>query len=327
MGYQHLTIEQRSQIYVLKSTSHLQKDIASYIGVDKSTISRELKRNLGNRVYRYKQAHTMAVERRSLASSKHKKWTSELEEQVNKGLKKQHSPEQISGRLKLVGFNISHERIYQHVHNNRANGGVLYKELRHKGKKYNYKRGSKHAGRGCIPNRIDISKRPEVAENKSRLGDWEGDTIIGKNHKGAILSMVDRKSKFTLLCLLQNKTAKSVVSATKRCFNRAPRKICRTITYDNGKEFSSHGLISKALDMRCFFARPYSSWERGLNEHTNGLVRQYLPKKTDFTVLTNKKILEIENKLNDRPRKVLGYLTPREVYLGKSRVPKVALRC
>ena len=109
--------------------------------------------------------------------------------------------------------------------------------------------------------------------------------------------MVDRKSKFTLLCLLQNKTAKSVVSATKRCFNRAPRKICRTITYDNGKEFSSHGLISKALDMRCFFARPYSSWERGLNEHTNGLVRQYLPKKTDFTVLTNKKILEIENKL------------------------------
>tara|TARA_B100002003_G_C14041875_1_gene502023 strand:+ start:115 stop:1098 length:984 start_codon:yes stop_codon:yes gene_type:complete len=327
MGYQQLTIEQRSQIYALKSNNHLQKEIAAHIGVDKSSISRELKRNSGNRGYRYKQAHDMAVERRKLASSKLKKWTSELEEQVNKGLKKQHSPEQISGRLKFVNVNISHERIYQYIHKDRANGGVLYKELRHKGKKYNYKRGSKHAGRGCIPNRIDISKRPKVVENKSRLGDWEGDTIIGKNHKGAILSMVDRKSKFTLLSLLQNKAAEGVVSATKRCFNRAPRKICRTMTYDNGKEFSAHDKISKALNMKCFFARPYSSWERGLNEHTNGLVRQYLPKKTDFTILTSRQILEIENKLNDRPRKVLGYLTPREVYLGKSRIPKVALRC
>ena len=327
MGYQQLTIEQRSQIYALKSNNHLQKEIAAHIGVDKSSISRELKRNSGNRGYRYKQAHDMAVERRKLASSKLKKWTSELEEQVNKGLKKQHSPEQISGRLKFVNVNISHERIYQYIHKDRANGGVLYKELRHKGKKYNYKRGSKHAGRGCIPNRIDISKRPKVVENKSRLGDWEGDTIIGKNHKGAILSMVDRKSKFTLLSLLQNKAAEGVVSATKRCFNRVPRKICRTMTYDNGKEFSAHDKISKALNMKCFFARPYSSWERGLNEHTNGLVRQYLPKKTDFTILTSRQILEIENKLNDRPRKVLGYLTPREVYLGKSRIPKVALRC
>jgi IS30 family transposase len=136
MGYQQLTIEQRSQIYALKSNNHLQKEIAAHIGVDKSSISRELKRNSGNRGYRYKQAHDMAVERRKLASSKLKKWTSELEEQVNKGLKKQHSPEQISGRLKFVNVNISHERIYQYIHKDRANGGVLYKELRHKGKKY-----------------------------------------------------------------------------------------------------------------------------------------------------------------------------------------------
>ena len=148
-----------------------------------------------------------------------------------------------------------------------------------------------------------------------------------KNHKGAILSMVDRKSKFTLLALLKNKMARNIVTATQDCFNRSPRKIFRTITYDNGKEFSSHAKIAKALNIKCFFARPYRSCERGLNEHTNGLVRQYLPKKTDFTVLTEKDVLDIENKLNDRPRKVLGYLTPREVYLGKSRSMKVALEC
>jgi IS30 family transposase len=325
MSYQHLTIEQRSQIYALKSNNHSQKDIAAHIGVHKSTMSRELKRNSGNRGYRYKQAHEMATARRSSASTAFKKWAPELEKRVENGLKEQHSPEQISGRLKLIDINISHERIYQYIHDNKVAGGYLYKELRHRGKKYNYKRGAKHAGRGCIPNRVDISKRPKVVEGKRRLGDWEGDTLIGKNHKGAILSMVDRKSKFTLLSLLKKKGASDVVSATKRCFNRAPRKICRTITYDNGKEFSAHDIISKALNMKCFFARPYCSWERGLNEHTNGLVRQYLPKKTDFTVLTDGVILEIENKLNDRPRKVLGYLTPREVYLGKSRAAKVAL--
>ena len=327
MGYQHLTIEQRSQIYALKSNNHSQRDIAAHIKVAKSTVSRELKRNAGNRGYGYQQAHEIAMIRRSSASTTPKKWTQELERRVEDGLKEQHSPEQLSGRLKLINIHISHERIYQHIHDDKVAGGTLYKELRHRGKKYNYKRGATYAGRGCIPNRVDISMRPKVVEQKSRLGDWEGDTIIGKNHKGAILSMVDRKSKFTLLCLMKNKMASSVVKATQDCFNRAPRKVCRTITYDNGKEFSSHEKIAKAINIKCFFARPYHSCDRGLNEHTNGLVRQYLPKKTYFTVLTDKEILEIENKLNDRPRKVLGYLTPREVYLGKSKPMKVALEC
>ena len=327
MGYHHLTTEQRSQIYALKSNNHSQTDISIHIGVDKSSISREIKRNSGDRGYRYQQAQSLATARRRLASTGLKKWNSKIEKLVELGLRKQHSPEQISGRLKLIGINISHERIYQHIHDNRVRGGNIYKELRHGGKKYNYKRASKHAGRGCIPNRIDICQRPKLVEKKSRLGDWEGDLIIGKAHKGAILSVVDRKSKFTLLGLLPNKEANGVVEATKQCFDRAPKKVCHTITFDNGKEFSGHKKISAALKAKCFFTTPYRSWERGLNEHTNGLVRQYLPKKTDFTTLKKSTILEIENKLNNRPRKVLGYLTPREVYLGKSKAPKVALRC
>lgn len=327
MDYHHLTIEERSQIYALMSNNHSQKDIASHIGVNKSSISREIKRNSGARGYRYQQAQNLAIARRSLASRVLNKWNSKLEKLVESGLRKQHSPEQISGRLKFRGINVSHERIYQHVHNDRVNNGNLYKELRHGGKKYNYKRGAKHAGRGCIPNRVDISKRPKVVENKNRLGDWEGDLIIGKNHRGAILSIVDRKSKFTLLGLLPNKEANGVVEATKQCFDRAPKKVCHTITFDNGKEFAGHEKISVALKAKCFFATPYRSWERGLNEHTNGLVRQYLPKKTDFTILKKCTISKIENKLNNRPRKVLGYLTPREVYLENFKISKVALRC
>lgn len=333
MKYRHLTRDERSQIYALLSNGCSQEEIASQLNRDSATISRELKRNTGGRGYRVKQAQEKADERRSLASTTPNKMKGELLELIEEKLLLDWSPEQISGWLSASDILISHESIYLHVWKNKRQGGTLYTHLRHAGKKYN-KRGSGKAGRGCIPNRVDIEQRPAVVERKERLGDWEGDTVIGAKHKGAILTVVDRKSKFSLFVNLKGKTSEAVNRAIVARFNRLLDEyqrfelgqIARTITFDNGKEFSAHEAISEALGADCYFAKPYHSWERGLNEHTNGLLRQYYPKKTDFTDLSDENTQWIEDRLNDRPRKVLNFMTPREVFIGKRRPTMVALR-
>lgn len=326
MIYKHLTIEQRSQIQALKSMGHSQIDIANVIEVSPSTISRELKRNTGLCGYRHKQAQRTANYRRFSASSEPRKMTSAVVSFINEKLtQEQWSPDQISGVLAANDTPVSHTRIYQHIWEDRSNGGTLHQHLRHRGKKYNYK-GGKKAGRGCIPNRVDIANRPKVVEAKARLGDWEGDTIVGATHKGAIVSMVERKSKFTLLALIPQATADNVNAAINSSFARYDCLPIKTTTFDNGKEFSKHQVLTDQLGIKCYFATPYHSWERGLNEHTNGLVRQYLPKKTNFLSLDKATIFEIEDKLNNRPRKVLGYRTPLEVMQGKIRPQKIALR-
>lgn len=324
ISYNHLIRDQRSQIYALRSNGLMQKDIAAHLGFHPSTISREIKRNTGGNGYRFGQADELASTRRHAASSVPKSMTQRVVKIVEEKLKKKWSPEQIAGRLKLEGIYISYESIYKHIWADKKAGGILYKHLRHAGKKYN-KRSSGKAGRGCIPNRVDITERPAIVEKKSRLGDWEGDTIIGANQQGAILSLVDRSSKFTLLAKLNNKCADEVVVATDACFDKLAVPIVHTITYDNGKEFSAHEKISSLIDAKCYFATPYHSWERGLNEHTNGLVRQYLPKGTEFTTVAASVIQKIENALNDRPRKILRYMTPREMYQRRSNLTKAAL--
>ncbi len=247
-------------------------------------------------------------------------------EKIEHQLQEKWSPEQIAGRLKLEGDEISHETIYRHVWTNKRKGGKLFQHLRHHGKLYN-RRAKSSAGRGFIPNRVDISERPNIIEEKSRIGDWEGDTIIGAKHQGAILSYVDRHSKFTLLAIMDRKTANNVSENTIERMRSLPHPVL-SITYDNGKEFSGHEVIAKTLQTSCYFARPYHSWERGLNEHTNGLVRQYVPKSTDFSTISEKFIQNIENALNNRPRKVLNYRTPFEVFFGiQSSTPNLALRC
>ncbi len=159
---------------------------------------------------------------------------------------------------------------------------------------------------------MDIKERPLIVEKKSRIGDWEGDTIIGAEHKGAILTLVDRKSKYTIMEKLKAKTAEAVLAAIKRRFSEFPYKVC-TITFDNGKEFSEHERIAEALNTKCYFATPYHSWERGLNEHTNGLIRQDIPKSSNLLMVPKTKVMHVEKKINDRPRKVLKYRTPKEV--------------
>lgn len=309
--YSHLTRDQRCQIYTLKTMGMSQRQIALQLNIVQSTISRELKRNRGNRGYRFQQADLLAIERRSVASSHPTCMTPDNLKIIEAKLREGWSPDQISGRLKLFGIYVSHESIYQHVWADKQKRGILYTYLRHGGKKYN-RRSSGKAGRGCIPNRVDIKERPLIVEKKSRIGDWEGDTLIGAEQKGAILTLVDRKSKYTIMEKLKAKTADQVLSAIKKRLRKLPLKV-HTITFDNGKEFSAHERIAKALNTRCYFATPYHSWERGLNEHTNGLIRQDIPKSSNLLIVPKSEVKRVEKKINDRPRKVLNYKTPKEV--------------
>ena len=313
--YNHLTHDQRSQISVLKSIGRSNKEIASAIKVDKTTIGRELKRNSKpDEKYDHHFAQSCAVKRKSSAHCVAHKMTPELIAIINPLIKEDWSPEQISGwLLKKYGISISHERIYQYIWANKRAGGTLFKHLRHKGKKYNYSRNTNAAGRGHIANRIDIKERPAVVEEKKRLGDLEIDLIIGAKHQGAVLTVVDRMSKLTRFATLINKTPRHVTKAILRVLGTFKFPIF-TITVDNGKEFCWHEFITKVTGIPIYFATPYHSWERGLVEHTNGLARQYLPKKSNLlTSITDDKLKIIENKLNNRPRKVLHYLTPKEM--------------
>ena len=313
-GYHHLTYEQRCQIETLKGRVS-QAEIAKKIGVNRSTIFRELGRNSGPAGYFFKQAQELSIAKRKMASHVALKMTPSSIELIEKRLAEKWSPDQISGYFKAHGImDISHESIYRHVWADKALGGALYKHLRRTGKKYN-RRGAKMAGRGLIPYRVDIDQRPKIVEEKVRIGDIEGDTIIGAQHKGAILSYVDRHSKYTKLALLPNKKAESVLIGTKQTLLPFKHRL-HTLTFDNGKEFAGHADLAQILGVNCFFAKPYHAWERGLNEHTNGLIRQYFPKSMPFDILCHARVQEVEDALNSRPRKILGYKTPREVFFS-----------
>lgn len=313
-GYHHLTTSQRCQISALKERGDSQKSIAIFLKVARSTISRELNRNSTLRGYSEIRAHNKAKKRRHKASSKPKKMLSTEISLIKEKLELQWSPEQISGWMRDGNHPtfISHERIYQYVWADKKSGGELYKDFRHGGKKYN-KRSGVNAGRGCIPGRIDIDERPDVVEQKIRVGDWELDTIVGKNHKGAIVSMVDRSTKITKLAICKSREAAPVTKALTRCLEPIMQFVL-TLTADNGKEFAKHANVSKKLKADFFFAKPYHSWQRGLNEHTNGLVRQYFPKGTSFDSISNEDIAKVENLLNNRPRKILNFKTPIQVF-------------
>ena len=322
-AYHHVTRDIRSQIKVLIARGDSQRSIAKQLGYHPSTISREIIRNSGKRGYRLDQADRKAVERRSAASQEPKKMTAALKKKIIKGIKEKWAPVQLSGRLKDVGDFISAESIYKLIREDRQAGGKLYEHCRHRGKRYNRRLNGKKAGRGCIPNRVDISERPEIVEKKERIGDWEADTIIGAKNQGVILSVVDRHSKFVVLQLLNGKYMEGVVEAFKKRLLGLP---AHTITFDNGKEFASHEKIAKVLNASCYFATPYHSWERGLNEHTNGLVRQYLPKSKNLKDVTEEELSAIEESLNHRPRKILDYKTPYEAFYKKPD-PLAALIC
>ena len=301
--------EERYEIYAFRKAGISQKEIAKSLNRDPSSISRELKRNAGKRSYRPKQAHEKASSRRFSAT----RIDVEVIEFVKKKIRDEWSPEQISGWLKKhSGRTVSHEWIYQYVWKNKASGGLLFRNLRHAQKKKKKRYGSNDK-RGQIKNRVSIDERPKIVEKKSRIGDWEIDTVIGKNHKGGLVTIVDRKSKLTLIAQVDRKQSILVKEATLMLLNPL-KSISHTITADNGKEFASHEDVASSLKLSYFFAHPYSSWERGLNENTNGLIRQYFPKGTNFQKVTQMEVEKVAEKLNNRPRKTLNYKTPKEVF-------------
>ena len=319
MGYKQLDFEKRCQICGLWKAGYNQSEIAKEIGVHKSTISREFRKNitfvrtaLGSWQYKPSYAQEYTNERHK-KKRKHVKFIKEIEGFVREKLLQEWSPEQISGYAKRHHlFSVSHERIYQFILADKEEGGNLYKHLRHQHKKYRKRYGSPQR-QGPIKNRVMIDDRPEIVNAKQRLGDWEIDTIIGKQHKKAIVTLVERVSKKTLIGQVGTKQADFVRAQVIRLLNSFKPYVL-SITADNGGEFSQHEQIAATLETHVYFAHPYHSWERGLNENTNGLIRQYIPKGKDFDELTNTDIIKIQERLNDRPRKSLGYATPNEIF-------------
>lgn len=308
----HLTVEQRYTISVMKSKGYKKNQIAQTIGKDTSTVTRELQRNSDKRngEYRHELAQRKCNERHQ-SKPKTQRFTDLVKKHVDKWLLEDYSPEQIAGRAKRDGLDcVSHERIYQYVWKDKKDKGNLYLHLRRKGRKYR-KRGNSKDSRGIIKDRVDISQRPGIVDEKMRFGDLEIDTIIGKNHKGAILTINDRWSSFLWMANLKGKNAKDLALKTIELLNPLKKEF-HTITADNGKEFAEHKMIADGLNIDFFFARPYHSWERGANENTNGLVRQYFPKGSSFDEITKEDIQNVQYKLNTRPRKKLGFLSPIE---------------
>jgi len=320
--YRQLTEEDRIEIYAMKQAGKEQNKIAVKLGVHPSTISRELSRNTGLRSYRPKQAQQKTLHRRFTAR-KAVKMTPETIDYIESKLTEQHSPEQIAERMKLDpdwhGLTVSHERIYQHIWQDKAQGGMLYKHLRIGGTKQQRKRRNSRDMRGTIKNRVGIQERPKIVERKIRIGDWEGDTIVGKNHQGALVTLVERKSKLTLIGKVDRYTAEVVEKTIISLMELLPRRNY-TLTVDNGKEFASHESVAETLQIKVYFADPYSAWQRGLNENTNGLIRQYVPKGSDVRSLTDHQIQHIVDRLNNRPRKSLGFLTPNEVFYERKKL-------
>jgi len=316
MAYQQLTLEERTMIYAFCKVEYSLTEIAKELGRHKSTISREITRNTGCRGYRPKQADERARERQH-AAYKAIKWTSDVEDEVIKYLKKKWSPEQISEWLqKHKNLSISHQRIYQFIARDKVSGGDLYKYLRQGSKKRRKKYGKTTSKRGQIQNRVPIGKRPGYIERRSTVGHWEGDTIIGKNHKKAMITLVERKHGFTVIKKVESKNSELVAKNICKALSRYKDKV-KSITFDNGLEFAAHEMISDTLKCKIYFADPYSSYQRGTNENTNGLIRQYFPKGSDFDKFSKDDVLRTMNSLNGRPRKRLNFCTPMELFLNK----------
>ncbi len=307
-SYTHLTQEERYHISAQHKIGISISTIARELNRDKGTISRELRRNKGQRGYRPKQAHKFAQERKSIGNYQIRQfgWS-----YVSCLINQDWSPEQIYGKLNLIGWLDvpSIESIYKFIYADKKYGGKLHTHLRcQKKRKKRYASGQQR--RGQIKNRHDIDERPLIVEDRSRIGDLEGDTVVGAHHKGVLLTFADRKTRISIIRPHKNRKADVIAQSSIDALESFG---ALTITYDNGKEFAHHEKVAKALDVDVYFAKPYASWQRGSNENMNGLIRQYLPKNMPLDKVTREQTDFIEDRLNNRPRKTLGYLTPLEV--------------
>lgn len=321
MSYGHLSSEQRYVIAHLVLYGLSLREIGRRIHRHASTISREINRNrptyADDAVYCYDVGQEFANRRKRIAHHWVRKSNPQLVHYVQDKLLEDWSPEEIAGRLRVdypdnQRMRISHETIYRWIYTDAINAGKLYTHLRrhHMKRRKQRRYGSL---RGLIPGRVSISQRPQAVGNRARFGDWEGDPLEGAKGAGAIASHVERKSRYLLAVKLTNKAAETMTTASARAFLRIPKSMRKTLTVDNGKEFAQFKQLAEKTGLSIYFADPYSAWQRGCNENTNGLIRQYFPKGTNFTDLTDSDLALVVKKLNYRPRKCLRYQTPHEV--------------
>lgn len=324
MAYHHLTQSERYQIYAYRRADFSIRETAGAMGRSPATISRELRRNRNLRGYRPKMAQRLA-DRRARRARTHVRIGPRQWRGVAALLRRQWSPKQIARRARLEGtLQISHEWIYQYIAADRVAGGQLWQQLRRSNlRRRRYHNGGRQGSR--IRFRVGIEKRPTQVEDRDELGHWEGDTILGCRRRGAAVTVVERKSRYVRIGALPRLQAWAVAKIIHNRLQRFSARV-KTITLDNGTEFAMHGRMARDLTADIYFAEPYKSWQRGTNENTNGLIRQYLPKKSPMDHLTQAQADHIERRLNHRPRKCLGYLTPHEVFNDTRETLTVALR-
>ncbi len=328
MPYQHLSNEERDEIAQMRYLGISFSEIGRRLGRSTSTISREVNRNRcrfgSNRYVRWRYLSSRAIQcarqRRSAAKCSVDRVLDDVEllEYVKNGLRQRWSPEQISGRLLLdhpkdSRMRVSHETIYQWLRHDKRNGGQWYLFLRQSKRARRKKYGSSLRRHG-MQNQTSIDDRPQAANRRQRIGDWEGDTVEGKGHQGRLLTLVDRKSRYTAALKVKSKYSAEVMGAIKRALQQFPKDCRRTLTLDNGTEFSHFKRIERSLVRKVYFAHPYCSWERGTNENTNGLLRQYFPKQSDLSKISHQLLASVVSQINNRPRKCLNWRTPKEVF-------------
>jgi IS30 family transposase len=324
MPQRHLTLSEREVISQMHFSGASPSAIGKALGRHRGTIAREIARNTlpGWGDYFAHQAAWLAALRRSGSKQRFAQHSRVVWSYVKQKLREGWSPEQISGRMREQfpdddGMRISHETIYAWIREEKRNGGAWWRRLRQSHRKRRKRYGSGE-NRGQIKDRVGIEQRPKVVAKRSRLGDWESDTIEGKGTCGYLVTHVERKSRYVVAARINDKRAESFNQGTRRAFRGIPRSLCYTLTADNGKEFSQFKEIESMLEANVYFADAYSSWQRGTCENTNGLLREYFPKATDLTTVSHQRVAAAVNKLNNRPRKCLGYRTPHEVLFDDS---------
>lgn len=325
MSYTHLTEKDRYVISHLKCTGFSLREIARRINRHHTTISRELDRNgpeYDCTTYWYDWTHPKALERRHKARHHRRNCNQDLVNYVQRKLKDDWSPEIIAQKLKTDHPDddkmcVSHETIYRWIYSDAKNGGTLYNHLR-RGRKKRRRQKRYGSGRRFIPERVSIAERPAIVGSRERFGDWEGDTIEGKKSSGYIATHVERKSRYLMAVKLVNKKSESLTMQSISLFWGIPKKMRQTLTVDNGREFSNFKELENKTGLTVYFADPYAAWQRGTNENTNGLLRQYFPKGTDFSKISKEDLAFAVKKLNHRPRKCLQYRSPHEVFRHRS---------
>ena len=328
MLYTHLTPFERGMIETLLQAGYSLRGIAKELGRNASTILREVNRNQEARKrYKAVRAQQGAIERRRRSVKPRKlDENPQLREYVEHKLREDWSPEQISGTLcidfpRQHAMRVSHETIYTHVYADKRTQGTLYEHLR-QAHRTRRRRGNYKGKRGLLPGRVGIEKRPKAVEKRREVGHWEADLVLGRQSGPAIVTLVERKLGLLVACKVENRRAYTVSQAIIAALQRVPSKLLKSITFDNGKEFAHFKTIEHALKIRTYFADAYAAWQRGTNENTNGLLRQYFPKKSDFHLLEPRRLNQVVQTLNNRPRKRLNFRTPAELF----RRATVALR-